>query len=1030
MQPIRTYAFAPQMRTSLLIAATVLASACAPEKPTPAADPAAPVAPAAARVADSLAAVRFVPNRGQWRADVRYAVLGSTTGWLHDDGFAVRFARRARSGSSRELLAGGLPAVRGAVVRTRFSGAARGFAAGARLPGGLNFLRGDDPAAFRTGVPAHADVTMQQVLPGIDVVFRRDDGHAFAYDLLLAPGADLAAFEANCEGADELRIDRDGRLRVVVSTPDGPLELTQEPPVAWQEDRSGRRPVDVAFVLLGRRSYGFVADGLDAALPTVVDPGIAWSTYVGGGSSDSVNGLVRRPGQGIWVAGWAGSTDFPTTAGAYQATGQRDAFVAKLSDDGATLLFATYFGGSGFDEARDLDLGPGQTPTIVGFTDSPDLPVTANAYQPAYAGASPIVPIGDAFVATLSANGDALLASTYLGGAFDEVAEGVVVDAQGHAHVAGWTSSGNFPTTPGSWQPALGGPLTLQSDGFLVRLAPDAQSASYSTYVGATLNDQFYDIDLDPVSGEVVAAGWSVSANFPTTSLAYRTTSAGSVEMVVVRLAASGAGPVYSTFLGGVVEEVANGCALAPDGSVWIAGWSDSPNFPISANAPQPALGGEEDGVVCRLSADGQSLPFSTFLGGGDADQARAIGLDGADVLVVGEAGAGFPLTLDAIQPTFGGGTLDGFVTCYSGGGSTVEYSSYAGGAGQDVLGSIAFEGGLAVLGGWSFSADFPVTSGALQTQLLGAEDGVVMMLDLLTDLPGGLGVAAGAAPGRVLAAGGRHEVVHAVLTNSTPRELTVDSVRVLVAGRGLAPVQARELTVWIDDPGTPEERDHLAGGPVAVAADDSEVDVALAGVTIPSGGEVTLRVVVDFLADTSAGSVELAAAIVDPDSWTVRAFGAGGGPTVRVLGSGRAQGAVLVAGALPGDGDRDTEFTVLDLRAMCSRLGAVDPLVDADGDQTITLTDVDLTCDALLGRATVFGVPGVAPRGAWLTLQGVFHAAATVEAVLGGRSLTVGCLTPRELTVFVDPTQPTGTFDLIVNVDGHTVVAQAVLVQ
>ena len=99
-------------------------------------------------------------------------------------------------------------------------------------------------------------------------------------------------------------------------------------------------------------------------------------------------------------------------------------------------------------------------------------------------------------------------------------------------------------------------------------------------------------------------------------------------------------------------------------------------------------------------------------------------------------------------------------------------------------------------------------------------------------------------------------------------------------------------------------------------------------------------------------------------------------------LGSGRVEGPVLFAGALPGDGDGDGKFTVLDLRRMCSRLGAVDALVDADGDQTITLADVDLTRAALLGQATVTGVPSLAPRDSWVTLTGVFPAAATVDSI------------------------------------------------
>ncbi|MCA8953244.1 MAG: SBBP repeat-containing protein [Planctomycetes bacterium] len=1028
--------------TTTLLAAAVLVFAAADRAtgdpaavPTPVAAPLAAVPPASARA--ELAATRFVENRGQWSDEVRYAVFGSTAGWLHDDGFTLRFARHEARASARELAARGLPETTGAVVRTRFSGAAEHAVAGARLPGVLHFLRGNDPSAWRTDIAAFDGVTMQAVLPGIDVVYRRvdDDGErfAFAYDLALAPGAELSAFTASCEGAERVYVDRDGRLRIVVPLPAGDaIELTQEPPVAWQETAAGRRPLDVVFRVLGERTYGFVARDLDPALAAVVDPGVAWSTYLGGGASDSVNDLVWQPGIGIWLTGWAGSSDFPTTVGAYRTTGQRDAFVARLAESGTALQFATYFGGSDFEEGRAIAIGPNLRPTIVGFTDSPDLPVTPSAYQSTYGGGSLFAEIGDGFCTTLSAAGNSLFASTYLGGSVDDVAEDVAVDTQGNAYVCGWTSSPNFPTTAGSWQPALGGPVTGQNDAFVTKLAPNAQSAVYSTYIGGGLNDQLLSLELDPASGQVVAAGWTISANFPVTSLAYRTSNAGSLDMIVVRLAANGAGPIYSTFLGGVDEDWANGIDLAADGSVWIAGWTRSTNFPISAGAPQTTIAGEEEGVVCRLSANGQSLPFSTFLGGSDADMVRGVAVSGTDVLVVGEAGPGLPVTADALQPGFAAGTLDGFVTWYDASGAVpvIAYSSYAGGAGIDALDSVQLDSGLAVIGGWSFSADFPVTAGALQPQLLGSEDGVVLMLDLLADLAGGLRIGASPSPELRAVSAGEHEVLAAAFTNTTGRVVAVDGVRLLVAGQGFAPAQASNLRFWLDDPATSTPYDLQVGGPLAIVADDAEIEVPLANVHILPGADATLRATVEFRADTSAGTVELACAIVGKSSWQLRAFGAGTGPVVRILEGGRVVGPVLYAGALPGDGDGDGRFTVLDLRQLCSHFGSTEPLVDADGAAPITLHDVELTREGVLGRAAVDQLPASAVRGTWLRVPGVFPAGALVSAVIAGNALTAGCVSAREATFLVPASLPSGTYDLTLSAGSRVLAVQPVLLQ
>ncbi|MCA8976849.1 MAG: hypothetical protein KDC98_19155, partial [Planctomycetes bacterium] len=336
----------------------------------------------------TCAETRFVPNRGQWHDEVRYAVLGSSTAWLHDDGFTVRYCREPESHRRHEPVPGTVQPGVSAVLRTRFNGAAEVMSCEDRQPGVYHFLKGNDPDLWRTDVPAFSRVVMHGVAPGIDVMFRgnaRDRG-VFEYDLLLERGADLGAFVARCEGADSLRLDDSGRLCIAIELPSGAIELVQQRPVAWQRTEHGPRPLEVDFRLIGEDGYGFIAPELDPTWPAVVDPGVVWSTYLGGGRSDSCNDLAWVPGVAIWLAGWAGSLDFPTTTGAYRTTGGRDGFVARLDENGSALHYATYFGGSRGDEIRGIDLGPGNTPTIVGFTESLDLPISTSAYQPTYGG--------------------------------------------------------------------------------------------------------------------------------------------------------------------------------------------------------------------------------------------------------------------------------------------------------------------------------------------------------------------------------------------------------------------------------------------------------------------------------------------------------------------------------------------------------------------------------------------------------------------------------------------------------------------
>lgn len=980
-------------------------------------------------VARSLQATRFLPNQGQWDPQVRYAVLGETTGWVHDDGFTLRFARRGPRDDGPERRP--RPEQIGGIVRTRFVGArTSSVESGEALPGAWNFLCGADPAHWREGIVARESVTLRGVLPGIDVRFRpRTGGGACEYDLELAAGADLSRFVARCEGAESLSIDAEGRLCLVVPTPDGSVVLRQEAPVAWQDGPAGRRPVHVAFRKVDANTYGFAADGLDPQLAATVDPGIVWSSYLGGGSSDSINDLVWRPGVGLWVAGWTGSLDFPTTTGAYRTTGSQDGFVARFAANGQTLTYGTYLGGSSVDEIRGIDLGTGLQPVVVGFTHSTDFPVTSGAYQANYAGASLVVDIGDAFVARLSATGAALVGATYLGGMFDEVAESVAVDPAGYACVAGWTSSGNFPTTPGSWQPALGGPLTLQTDGFIARIAPDARTAAYCTFAGGTLPDQLLDIAVDAATGEAVAVGWSVSANFPVTSLAYRTTNAGSLDMVAVRLNAAGSNAVWSTYLGGVHEDFLNCVTLASDGSVWVGGTSNSANFPTTPGAVQRTAGGGNDGVICHLSANGTTLLASTFHGGAGADQVRALATDGATVLAVGETTGGIPVTPSAAQPQFAGGGLDGFVAWYSQGLTSLDYATYVGGSLGDVLDSVAFDAsGLAVIGGWSFSADFPVTANGYQTQLHGVEDGVLLEFDVLTDL--GEGVDFGSSGGGVRYVGaGAQEVLDATATNQTSRTVHLDALRLLLAGAGTPSSLVQSIEVWRDDPNTTAERDELVGGPIAAPLLHAETSIPLQGVAVPAGGQVRLRVVVNLGAPPTT-TAEVACATIDAGSFTLHAEGANGGPAVRVLGTGRLSGPSLVLGRRPGDLDGDALVTAWDLRRLCARLGDAESAADADGDLVLTIADADAARDALLGRPRLLANPTLLQRGQWATFRGVFPPEAVVEATLGGRAVALGTLTPRELLLRVDSAQPAGLQELRISIDGRSLFVGTVQVQ
>ncbi len=222
---------------------------------------------------------------------------------------------------------------------------------------------------------------------------------------------------------------------------------------------------------------------------------------------------------GIYVTGTAGAA-FRTTTGAVQgalAGGTTDAFVLKLSADGARALYATYLGGKSADAGRAIAVNAAQEAYVAGDTASLDFPITPGAAQSTFGGGS----AGDAFVAKVDAAGANLVFSTYLGGKAADVAYGIALDPSGNAYVAGGTQSANFPVSSGAVQTTYAGGTPVEvdadpaGDAFVARFSSSG-ARLWSTFLGGTDRDIAEAIAVDP-SGNVVVAGASESANFPRT---------------------------------------------------------------------------------------------------------------------------------------------------------------------------------------------------------------------------------------------------------------------------------------------------------------------------------------------------------------------------------------------------------------------------------------------------------------------------------------------------------------------------------
>jgi hypothetical protein len=327
----------------------------------------------------------------------------------------------------------------------------------------------------------------------------------------------------------------------------------------------------------------------------------------------------------------------------------------------------------------------------------------------------------------------ALSYSTYLGGVGHEEGHGVTVDASGNAYVTGVTTSADFPTTPGSFDPTY-----LVNDAFITKLDATGSTLVYSTYLGGSGSDVGATIAVD-ATGHAHVAGYTGSTDFPTTAYAFDTTFNGRDDVFVVRLDPTGSALVYSTYLGGSSDDYGWRMVLAPGGSVYLTGWTTSPNFPVSAAAFDTTLGGRQDAFVVKLDpAVPGALTYATYLGGSGEDRGMAVDVDslGQAYVTGGTSSSDFPTTPAAFDTTYSGG--DAFVTKFNPSGSApLVYSTYLGGAGAEEGRGIAVDSsGSAYVAGDTGSADYPTTPGAFDTSFNGGTDAFVTKLTATGSAP------------------------------------------------------------------------------------------------------------------------------------------------------------------------------------------------------------------------------------------------------------------------------------------------------
>jgi hypothetical protein len=575
----------------------------------------------------------------------------------------------------------------------------------------VNYFNGNDPKKWRKHIPTYEFVSLGELYEGVDLKLKAY-GNNVEKLFYVKPGAEPKKIRVKISGGKALSVNKEGELEV--ETELGAVRFTR--PVAYQVGEGKKEYIEVAYVVKGNE-YGFKVGDYDRTRELVIDPLLA-ATFLGGSYYEFAFAIALDGDNNAYVAGGTVSPDFPGVGPGSAdsifagASGPfafvEEAFVAKLDSDLSTILAATFLGGSDNDVAITIALDGVNNVYVAGGTRSADFPGVGpgsadstfvddegfiakldsnlssilaatflggnsldvaitialdgvnNVYVAGLTDSADFPGVGpgsadstfvddEGFIAKLDSNLSSILAATFLGGSNSDVAITIALDGDNNAYVAGGTSSADFPGVgPGSADSTF-----VDDEGFIAKLDSNLSSILAATFLGGSNSDVAITIALDGDNNAYVAGG-TRSADFPGIGPGSADSTFVDDEGFVAKLDSNLSSILAATFLGGNSLDGAITIALDGAGNVYVAGLTDSADFPgIGPGSADSAFAGLEEAFVAKLDSNLSSILAATFLGGNSLDGAFAIALDGDNNAYV----AG--LTDSADFPGIGPGSAD-----------------------------------------------------------------------------------------------------------------------------------------------------------------------------------------------------------------------------------------------------------------------------------------------------------------------------------------------------------------------------------
>src|SRR3989339_312873 len=699
----------------------------------------------------------FESNHGQTDASVKFLARGKGYTLFLTSTEAV-LALKTAAGSKAE----GLDVVRMKLKDANIDPVFQGMDL---LSSQSSYMTGNDPKKWQTKIEQYSKVEIKQIYPGINMVYYGNNGQ-LEYDFVVAPGANPGLIKMIFKGAKNLELDQKGNL--VLNLQEGRLAFNA--PTLYQKTGSKRDIVAGRFVLSGNEQVSFEVAAYDKKKELVIDPTLAYSTYLGTTVADRVNSMYVDTLGNVYLTGETAGTGFPGTAGHYQnfnKGGAYDAFVLKINPAGA-VEWGTYLGGGGVDVGRSITVSGTGIIYICGATTSAGaaFPTTvipsAASYQAVNNGGT------DAFLTAIAASGNSLVYSMFIGGAGEEFAFGVAVDSTNNAYVTGGTTSNNttLPVTGGFQGDNAAGVGDTHENAFVAKFN-SAGTVQFFTYLGGTTiggagTGEAFDRSLGGTHGNAIAldsnnniyvtgktvAGFPIyplGTELPYVGIAYKTTISGAPDAFVSKISTNGATLLYSTYLGGSGMAMGFSIKLDSVGNVYVAGDNDSDNFPeVTIDMPKVGqttiAGGPFDCFIMKMKLDAAgSLDgvYCTFLGGKAGDHLNALAVDSlGNAYVTGRTASDdfvsiSPASINTPIDSVYGAVGKAFVTVIGPDGSTRVLNTYIGGVTDQEGRGIGLDASNNIyVAGWTTSTaeTFPVVV-PLYAALKGPVDGFVMKI-------------------------------------------------------------------------------------------------------------------------------------------------------------------------------------------------------------------------------------------------------------------------------------------------------------